>query len=58
MQDRRQDRATATKITEALHMKNAFGLDAALRLLWRERVDLHIAERTLTGRYDPRQSPG
>jgi hypothetical protein len=31
--DRRQDRATAAKITEALRMKTAFGTDAALRLL-------------------------
>lgn len=58
MQDRRQDRATATKVAQALRMKTAFGYDAALRLLWRERVDFRIAERTLAGRYDPRQLPG
>lgn len=54
--DRRQDRATAATITEALRMQTAFGRAAARRLLL-PVVSAALAERVLAGRYDPRQRP-
>lgn len=57
MQDRRQYPKTAEAIAEALRMKTAFGLDAARRFLWRNKVGQAIAVRALAGRDDPRQMP-
>jgi hypothetical protein len=55
MQDRRQDRATAETITEALRMKTACGLGAAHTLAARRGIAPPVAERALSGRHDPRQ---
>jgi hypothetical protein len=55
--DRRQDRATAATITEALRMKSAFGLIAAQVFAARRDIPLQVADRALAGRHDPRQQP-
>jgi hypothetical protein len=57
MLDRRQDRATAAAITEALRMKTAFDEFAAHLLLKRRSIAPDVAERAIAGRHDPRQVP-
>lgn len=56
--DRRQDRATAATITEALRMKTAFGERAAQAFAARRDIPPQVAERVLAGLHDPRQVPG
>lgn len=55
--DRRQDRATAATLAEALRMKNAFSAMAGYVFAVRRQVNPDVAERVLAGRYDPRQLP-
>lgn len=55
--ERRQDRASAATVTEALRMQSAFGAEAARRLLTRRGIAAKVAERALAGRRDARQVP-
>lgn len=55
--DRRQDRAGAAAVAEALRMQTAFGAEAARRLLSRRGIAAHVVQRALAGRRDPRQVP-
>jgi hypothetical protein len=55
--DRRQDRATAATIIEALRMKTAFGDFAARQLLKRCGIPPVVADRALASRHDQRQLP-
>lgn len=55
--DRRQDRATASTVTEVLRMKSAFGETVAYVFAVRRKIPLSTVERVLAGRYDPRQRP-
>lgn len=47
MLDKRQDQATAEKITEALRMSRAFGQAAGLKFLRRRNIDEALGVRVL-----------
>lgn len=59
-ENQRTDTKTAEQISEALHMKQAFGEAAALEFLRRRAVPDELAQAALAGRYERRQvaSPG
>lgn len=54
-QERRQDRETATQVTEAAALQRAFGSDAAQRFLKLRGIGDQLAQDLLLENYDRRQ---
>ena len=54
-QERRQDKETATQITEAAALQRAFGSDAAQRFLKLRGIDDQLARDLVLENYDRRQ---